>query len=280
LDPKSTGVKVPFALTISGSLPDDGRVWQMTVAERLMKYLSMSTKLHMDQRPRLVHKETGAFYPIATFEDLRDTLLLMERAASNMRPYLAEWYDRVFLESYRELGNEPQMTQNDIGIYVKENYVGLTTEQLAIKTKEMMEVHKPSTDQIRESYLNPLVNQGLIEKVPSARDNRQNIYLPVDPAVNGNGKADTSKVIVSDPSLYPTRNLIEESFRTLVKYPARDSIFFDQITDYRIEDIDGQRIELKEILDRHFSQPERYFEKGFSEEEGKQTVLNPEEEIN
>jgi hypothetical protein len=167
LPPKHPGVKIPYSRTVLESLPDDGRVWQMTVAERLMKYLSMNTKLHMDQRPRLVHKETGAFYPIATFEDLRDTLLLMERAASNMRPYLAEWYDRVFLESYRELGNEPQTTQNDIGIYVKENYVGLTTEQLAIKTKETMEVHKPSTDEIRESYLDPLVNQGLIEKVPS-----------------------------------------------------------------------------------------------------------------
>jgi hypothetical protein len=278
LPPKHPGVKIPYSRTILESLPDDGRVWQMTVGERLMKYLSMNTKLHMDQRPRLVHKETGAFYPIATFEDLRDTLLLMERAASNMRPYLAEWYDRVFLESYRELGNEPQTTQNDIGIYVKENYVGLTTEQLAIKTKEIMEVQKPSTDEIRESYLDPLVNQGLIEKMPSARDNRQNIYFPVDPAANGNGKTNTSKVIVSDPSLFPTRNLIEESFRTLVKYPARDSIFFDQKTDYKIEDIDGQQIQLDQLLDRYFSRPEEYFEKGFDDED-KQAVLNLEETI-
>ena len=280
LEPKSTGVKIPFAMTILGSLPDDGRVWQMTVAERLMKYLSMNTKLHMDQRPRLVHKETGAFYPIATFEDLKDTLLLMERAASNMRPYLAEWYDRVFLEAYKKQGNVCKEYQNDIGLPMKENYVGVTTEELAAETKEIMEVHKPSTDEIRENYLGPLINQGLIEKVPSNRDRRQNIYFPVDPAANDNGKTNTSKVVVSDPNLYPTRNLIEELFRTLVKYPARDSIFFDQITDYRIEDENGQKVELEELLDRYFSEPERYFEKGFSEEEGKQTVLNQEEEIN
>ena len=226
LEPKSTGVKIPFAMTISGSLPDDGRVWQMTVAERLMKYLSMNTKLHMDQRPRLVHKETGAFYPIATFEDLKDTLLLMERAASNMRLYLAEWYDTVFLEAYKKQGNVCKEYQNDIGFPMKENYVGVTTEELAAETKEIMEVHKPSTDEIRENYLGPLINQGLIEKVPSVRDRRQNIYFPVDPAANGNGETNTSKVIVSDPSLYPSRNIIEETFRTLVKYPARDSIFF------------------------------------------------------
>src|SRR5215204_1817972 len=278
LEPKITGVKIPFAMTISGSLPDDGRVWQMTVAERLMKYLSMNTKLHMDHRPRLVHKETGAFYPIATFEDLKDTLLLMERAASNMRPYLAEWYDRVFLEAYKKQGNVCKEYQNDIGFPMKENYVGVTTEELAAETKEILEVHKPSTDEIRENYLGPLINQGLIEKVPSVRDRRQNIYFPVDPAANGNGKVDTNKVIVSDPNLYPSKDLIEESFRTLVKYPARDSIFFDQITDYRIEDIDGEKIELKGLLDRHFSEPEQYFEKGFEEEQsGAPQVM---EEIN
>jgi hypothetical protein len=280
LPPKHPGVKIPYSRTVLESLPDDGRVWQMTVGERLMKYLSMNTKLHMDQRPRLVDKETGAFYPIATFEDLKDTFLLMERAASNMRPYLADWYDLVFLEAYKKQGNVCKEYQNDIGFPMKENYVGVTTEELAAETKEIMEIYKPSTDEIRENYLGPLINQGLIEKVPSVRDRRQNIYFPVDPAANGNGKADTSKVIVSDPSIYPTRNLIEETFRTLVKYPARDSTFFDQITDYRIEDIDGQRIELEELLDRYFSEPERYFEKGFSEEEGKQTVLNQEEEAN
>jgi hypothetical protein len=191
----------------------------------------------------------------------------MERAASNMRPYLADWYDRVFLESFKKQGNVCKEYQNDIGFPMKENYVGVTTEELAAETKEIMEVHKPGTDEIRESYLDPLINQGLIEKVPSVKDRRQNIYFPVDPAANGNGKVDTNKVIVTDPNLYPSKSLIEESFRTLVKYPARDSIFFDQITDYRIEDIDGQKIELQELLDKYFSEPEQYFEKGFEEEQ-------------
>jgi hypothetical protein len=268
LPPKHSGVKIPFATEILGSLPDDGRVWQMTVAERLMKYLSMNTKLHMDQRPRLVHKETGAFYPIATFEDLKDTLLLMERAASNMRPYLAEWYDRVFLEAFNELDGKPNEYQNDIGIvYEKENYVGLTTEQLAIKTKEVLGTHKPSSDEVRRNYLDPLTNLGLIEKVPSVRDNKRNIYFPTEYSPNNCSATKSNKILVTDPSLYPSRNLIEESFRTLVKYSGSDGIFFDQITDYRIEDIDGQRIELGQLLDRYFSRPEEYFEKGFDEEE-------------
>ena len=243
LDPKNTGVKIPFAMSILGSLPDDGRVWQMTVAERLMKYLSMNTKLHLDQRPKPIHKETGAFYPISTFEDLKDTLVLMERAATNMRPYLADWYDRVFLEAFKGLDGKPNEYENDLGIiYEKDNHVGLTTEQLAIKTKEIMQVRKPSTDDIRESYLDPLINLGLVEKSPSVKDNRQNIYFPVE--YFGNGDANTNNknnmILVREPELYHSRNLIEESFRTLIKYPARDTIFFDQITDYRIEDTEGK----------------------------------------
>jgi CBS domain-containing protein len=263
LGPKQTGVKIPFAMTVTGSLPNDGNVWNMTVAERVMKYLSMNTKLHMDQRPRLVHKETGAFYPITTFEDLKDTMQLMERAATNIRPYLSEWYERVFLPAFQGLDGKPNVYENDVGMPLKENYVGLITEQLAAKTQEVMHVHKPSTDDIRKSYLYPLINLGLVDKAPSVKDHRHNIFYPVETGnITGSNK---NKILVSDPNLYPTKNIIEESFRTIVKYDAEGSTFFDQTTDYRIEDVDGRKIELEELIDRHFSNPEEYFEKGYSE---------------
>jgi hypothetical protein len=235
----------------------------MTVGERLMKYLSMNTKLHMDSRPKLVHTKTGAFYPIATFEDLKETLVLMERAATNMRPYLADWYDRVFLEAFKELDGTPKVIENEHGFaYSQETHVGLTTEQLAIKTKEITQTRKPSTDEVREAYLEPLVNLGVIDKATSVQDNRQNIYYPVEYSTKENTYS--SKIVVRDPSFYPSRNLIEESFRTLVKYPASDTTFFDQITDYRLEDTEGQKIELGELIDKYFGNPEEYFENGFS----------------
>ena len=48
----------------------------------------------MDSRPRLVNLETNAFYPISLFEDLKETLVLMERCGSNVRPYIADWYNK------------------------------------------------------------------------------------------------------------------------------------------------------------------------------------------
>jgi hypothetical protein len=206
LDTKDTGVKVPFALTILQSLPGDGGVWEMTVAERTMKYLAMVTKLHMDGRPRLVDTGTGAFYPIATFEDLKETLVLMERGGSNLRPYLAEWYDIVFTPTYKDQKDTPKNAENDIGIKMTETIVGVTTEELTDKTAEVMNCSKPSIEDIRKKYLDPLINQGIINKDQSRINSNHNIYSPVNKNKIKHEKAD--KIEVSDPALYPTKDFL------------------------------------------------------------------------
>ena len=43
----------------------------MTVMDRTMRYLTIITKVNMDSRPRIIDTETGKFYPISTFEDLK-----------------------------------------------------------------------------------------------------------------------------------------------------------------------------------------------------------------
>jgi hypothetical protein len=49
----------------------------MTVMDRTTRYLTIITKVNMDSRPRIIDTETGKFYPISTFEDLKETLELM-----------------------------------------------------------------------------------------------------------------------------------------------------------------------------------------------------------
>jgi len=138
LGPKESGVKIPFALTLEQSLPvEEGEVWKMTVGERTMKYLAMVTKLNMDCRPRVVHRKTAAFYPISTFEDLKDTMALMERGGSKVRPYLQEWYNDVFVPCFAKLNGKVKEYRDEYGVvYSKEEVVGLTTEDLATETNE------------------------------------------------------------------------------------------------------------------------------------------------
>jgi hypothetical protein len=236
LGPKESGVKIPFALAFEESLPvEEGEVWKMTVGERTMKYLSMVTKLNMDCRPRLVHKETGASYPISTFEDLKETMLLMERGGSKVRPYLQQWYNDVFVKCYTELNDKPKEYQNEIGIiYSKEEVAGLSSQDLAKKTDE-------DPDHIRKKYLDPLINLGLVQKSPSVKDGRTNIYSLPDNSRNKDGNNDRDKILVRDPK--PT--------------------IFDKKSEYEILDENGERLTLEQLADRYFAYPELYFETGF-----------------
>jgi hypothetical protein len=149
----------------------------MTVNDRIIKYLSIIVKTRIDFRPRIVNPETGQFYPVATFEDLKETLYLMQIDASGLRPYLSRWYNGVAIPSFDELGGKTNEDRLEDGhhLIAKEKHVGLTTEQLAEKTKEVFDGFKPSS-----KYLYPLCNQGIVDFVESEINGKHNIYFPVE----------------------------------------------------------------------------------------------------
>jgi len=191
LGPKESGIKVPFLEAIANAMPSDN-VWSMTVMDRTMRYLAIITKVHMDNRPRSVNTETGAFYPISTYEDLRETLTLMERGGSNIRPYIAQWYNSVFLPAFTELPDEPdskviavEKAGKTAETTITEDHKGLTSNQLAEKTKQVMKVAKPSADEMLKKYLYPLLNQGVIDKVQSKLNKTNNLYFPSDEEQSG-----------------------------------------------------------------------------------------------
>jgi hypothetical protein len=265
LGPKESGVRVPFALTLAESLPvEEGEVWKMTVEERTMKYLAMVTKLNMDCRPTLVNRQTRAFYPISTFEDLKETMALMERGGSKVRPYLQQWYDEVFLKCFEELGNDPKRYETNLGFMSSESVVGLTTADLSKVTLE-------NPDAIRKRYLDPLINLGLIQKTPSQKDNRVNIYYPPTsgtgeaeaPDSNSNNTSDDKRIKVKDATLYPDTNLIVESLRTVIEYDDEDPSKNNSNFGYEILDEDGQPIALERLAERYFSNPDEYFERAY-----------------
>jgi hypothetical protein len=110
----------------------------MTVLDRIDKYLAVITKMHMDDRPRLIDTRIEGdkkFYPIATFEDLRDTLQLMGRASSTIRPYIADWYNTVFLPAFEVLDGKALEIKTENGYLVGvEIAVGVNSKILQEKT--------------------------------------------------------------------------------------------------------------------------------------------------
>ena len=144
--------------------------WGMTVMDRIMRYLTIITKVNMDSRPRIIDTETGKFYPISTFEDLKETLDLMGMASSMLRPYVAHWYNTVFLPAFKELQDEPNKVIKDIMnsdgekqqiTIMQETEIGLTSKELAQKTYEIMNI-PISVDGGPRQYLYPLSNMGVI----------------------------------------------------------------------------------------------------------------------
>lgn len=150
---------------------------------RLGKYLTVITKINMDQRPKILYKDTGKFYVISTFDDVKEVLNQVQRATSKMRPYQEDWFYNVFVPVYQEQNYEPKSGEDSMGIVVRETFVGVTTEELA-KTAQVLKCAKPSTQTIRDKYLDPLVNIGLINKHESRIRPKNNIYSPADITVS------------------------------------------------------------------------------------------------
>lgn len=223
LEPRQYGTKLSFHLAIANSIPRTG-VWSMTVMKRIQHYLAIITKVNMDDRPRIVNTETGAYYPISTFEDLKETWELMERGGSNVRAYLAECYNKVILPVFKELDGELKERKDEDGRTIeKETHVGLTTEEIGQAIHEILKIPVPGIRELRETYLYPLANHGLINYAKSALNRNENIWFPVDEKTNAFSlfKSNDLRLTVTNPAVYPSPNVIEKEYSSIVKQEER-----------------------------------------------------------
>jgi hypothetical protein len=265
LKPKQSGITIHFHNAISKCIPvSENQPWSMTVTDRTFKYLSIITKVNMDNRPRIVDTETGQFWPIATLDDLKETLLLMERAASGVRPYIANWFNDVFIPAFKDLDGKPnELKDTDGNTLIKERYVGVTTEQLAEKTKKVYGGLKPSSGDLLTKYLYPLIHQGIVDKVQSEINKKYNLFFPVETTTGGSNifalfqDPDDIRLKAPTPDAYPTKNIIEDSIRFLLECYYKEGV--GNGTKYRLLDVDGKEITPSELVKKYFSSPEVCF---------------------
>lgn len=233
----------------------------------------------MNSRPRLIDTETeGKFFPIATFEDLKETLRLMGVASSTLRPYIVDWYNEVFLPAFKDLGGEPnELKVNGVTIE-NEYYVGVTYNQLAEKTRDVMDIAKPSSDELHKNYLYPLLNLGFINKMQSMIDRRGNIYSPVEEnnIFTMFQNRQDFRLKITDSALFLSRQALEEHFRRIGKYRHKDGGRLK----YKLVDENGVEISVEELIDRYLSKPEICFitEGGFCDDNLTDSYKNEREE--
>ena len=177
--PKESGVRILFEEALGFAMPDHN-VFEMTVSDRMARYLAIIAKVNQCSRPRVVHRETGAFYPIPTFGDLRETFSLMEMGGSNIRPYLVVMYNEVIFPLYSKI-EEPRSDQDVIRECAdKETYKGLRVQEIIDGAKE--ELHFTiSAKEMYNKYLTPMAELGLINWQRSELKGNEKIFMPSDP---------------------------------------------------------------------------------------------------
>ena len=236
-----SGVKIFYHDAIVHSLSSkvvDSNEWAMTVMDRLMRYLTIITRVNMDSRPKLVDTETEISYPISTFEDLKETLQLMGMASSALRPYIANWYNDVFLPTFKNRdrdhgdGNKSEVkTENDKTVMLDPD--GLTTKQLADATKNIMNVSaRPSNEDILKHYLYPLLNQGVINREKRIMNLNENIWSPAEEGnVFSMFSGEDFRHKINDNAFYPGKSFLEESSRFFVEHRSRQGGILEKNND-------------------------------------------------
>jgi hypothetical protein len=268
--PGANNVFVPFSEVLE-QLVKKERAFDMTAANRFGTFLTLLPLVNIDKKPRIVVRLEGSpiwqTIPFALFEDLRESMFLMEYAgADGVRPYILEWYHDVFLVAYyeakeRDLRSKVLVTNKNSGeqVTISENIIALTTDDLVEKTREVYK-RTYTKGHIRDAFIYPLMNSGYVDYADSEIDKRTKIYYPLiiledkDTSINENkrlqGKINTcnlfqqSKIYVENTALYPNKQYIISKIQALLKCTDQNPLF-KQI---KILDHEGQEIESTEEL--------------------------------
>jgi hypothetical protein len=270
---KEPGVFIPYRETIYDGLPKSD-LWHITNTGRLFGYLTMSTRVHCDCRPKIVYPD-GRIELIATFDDLREALYLMQGSNPNngISPDRLEWFEKVFLPLYRSKGNVKASVKDSHGNVVEETHVGITTDELIAKIFKDENRNLSSKD-LLQRYLYPLQHQGIIDRVKSVINRNHNIFFPTPAAIKEsffhsfidkkNESFDNLRFKVINPEAYPTIDILEMQIMTALKHSSKD---LDSIQNNSSPKIFDETYKIQKnarmIVEEAFSFPDRYFAKGW-----------------
>ncbi len=276
--PGKNNVIIPFSESISGLLPKE-KSEDMTRANRLYTYLSFLPIVYFHKRPHITIVKSGdtkiQTIPIATFEDLQNTIDLMEYS-DGVRPYILEWYYDILLKTYEEKGEKVDSKTNIKGETLEEARVALTSQELIKKHKEKH--HETLTShKLLQSYLYPLINHGYIDSIDSVLDKRAKIYYPLIETkkyINlfysdkkNNLSQEIDKIVVNI-TRFPSQVYIESKIEPILRYYSTEGYITT------IKNHFNEEINLEQLIDQYFGNPESFFELN---EEGQEQQLEKED---
>ncbi|MDR4492430.1 MAG: hypothetical protein R2685_16295 [Candidatus Nitrosocosmicus sp.] len=171
---------VPFVHLIPRILSKNITAQDMTFTDRLMNVVGLVTSINHRKRPymeiRPAFKNDSFRIPMTLYSDLAQALSLVNNFHGGIRPYVLEWYSKVFLELFNSKV-QPNSKIDKVGSEIAEPRIAVTTTELIDKTKEAMSKSLTSKSLLQE-FVYPLLNTGYIDSIQSELDKRAKIYFP------------------------------------------------------------------------------------------------------
>jgi hypothetical protein len=262
----ANNVIIPFNKALNKSL-SRSKASDMTLSYRIFSFLALLPQINLYSRCHIqVTDPTRNIlfiqrWPIASFEDMKEALYLMEYS-DGVRPYVLKWYYEVFLPTFNEKeGPDYKVKYNrkgEEGETVIENIIAVSSEQLRTAT-ECLQDKVLTKKQIRDNYVEPLVNQGYIDMVESELDRRSHIYYPIVKIDNLNVLSQTfnfpqdPKIEVRDFTLFPSKEYVKSRISGVIDRTFEKGYFTKIISS------DKREITVEEYAEQYYGNPEEFF---------------------
>ena len=164
---------IPYFELLDKELPES-KGTDVRYADRVFSLLNTICIVKSDLKMDLFME--GQRSIIADLNDLREVLAITQNFGG-LPKFKAEFFNDIFLPCYN---NKTELDSNnkEDKSRKEEDIIAVTTRQLAEYYKEVKKKPIP-TDNVKNVYLNQLINEGLVDYLPSKVDSRQNIYYPL-----------------------------------------------------------------------------------------------------
>lgn len=270
IDPGKNSTYVPFSEALKGALSKD-KSEDMNTAKRFSGFLSLLPMINIGRRPMIkvqTFREDGPVMqtiPLALFEDLKESIYLMEYS-NGVRPYVLEWYYEVFLPTYNMREGPAHKTKKirkDEEETVYESRIAVTTTELIVATKEKKDKSYTS-NQLLQTFIYPLMNQGYIDSIESDLDRRAHIYFPVVTIadskniilyrnVKDNNFLQPGKLWIRDFTTFPSKPYLISKIQGVIKY------YYEEGISVTLCDHEDKEISIEELVEQYYQKPEDYF---------------------
>jgi hypothetical protein len=166
---RKISVWIPYLQLLQKELPAN-KGTDVRFVKRIFAFLNIVPIVKLNLRKVLVLE--GEISVIADLQDLKEVLSITQNF-DGLPKFKADFFNEIFYPCFLKK-IKPESNADD----KEEEIIAVTTRELCDYFKE---IHKKpiSTDNLKHTYLNQFINDGIIDYTKSKIDIRQNIYYPL-----------------------------------------------------------------------------------------------------